>query len=112
MLALRRPARTESSVAVGNVWVAAWWPAARQSSPSEGGAALRLLVIRGRSIDGEGTDVFRRFWMGRRILDAYEQSRRRGEMRVCFLRITLDPIIRTYAVGYSVWVLRQRMESA
>jgi hypothetical protein len=62
--------------------------------------------------DPAGTDVFRRFWVGRRILGAYEQSRRRGETRVCFLKITLDPVVRTYAVGYAVWDLRRRMESA
>jgi hypothetical protein len=29
--------------------------------------------------DEEGTDVFRRFWMGRRILKAYRESHCRGE---------------------------------
>jgi nitroimidazol reductase NimA-like FMN-containing flavoprotein (pyridoxamine 5'-phosphate oxidase superfamily) len=63
--------------------------------------------------DEEGTNAFRRFWMGRRILASYEKSRRRqGETRVCFLKITLDPVIRTYSVGYSVWDLWRRMESA
>ena len=76
------------------------------------------IQLRGRAeildwTDEEGTNVFRRFWMGRRILAAYEKSRRRqGETRVCFLKITLDPVIRTYAVGHSVWDLRRRMESA
>jgi Pyridoxamine 5'-phosphate oxidase len=32
--------------------------------------------------DEERTDVFRRFWMGRRILEAYEESHRRGEIRM------------------------------
>lgn len=59
--------------------------------------------------DVEGTNVFRGFWMGRQILGAYEKSRRAGETRVCFLKITLDPVIRTYGVGHSVWSLRQRM---
>ena len=77
-------------------------------------ATIRL---RGRAeildwTDEQGTAVFRGFWMGRRILDAYERSRRDGETRVCFLRITLDPVIRTYAVGHSLWDLRRRMESA
>ena len=62
--------------------------------------------------DEEGTEVFGRFWMGRRILSAYRESRRLGETRVCFLKITLDPVVRTYAVGYSAWDLRRRMESA
>jgi nitroimidazol reductase NimA-like FMN-containing flavoprotein (pyridoxamine 5'-phosphate oxidase superfamily) len=76
------------------------------------------IQLRGRAeildwTDEEGTNAFRRFWMGRRILAAYEKSRwRQGETRVCFLKITLDPVIRTYAVGHSVWDLRRRMESA
>ena len=75
------------------------------------------IQLRGRAeildwTDEEGTNTFRRFWMGRRILAAYEKSRQRGETRVCFLKITLDPIIRTYAVGHSIWDLRRQMESA
>lgn len=62
--------------------------------------------------DRAGSEVFGRFWMGRRILEAYEKSRRRGETRVCFLRITPDPVVHTYMVGSSVWELRKRMESA
>ena len=74
------------------------------------------MQVRGRAeildrTDAVGTDVFRRFWMGRRILEAYEQSRRRGETRVCFLKVTPDPVIRTYMIGYSVWELRGRMEA-
>ena len=61
--------------------------------------------------DEEGTEVFRRFWMGRRILAAYLESSRRGETRICFLRITPDPTIHTYMVGSSIWQLRRRMES-
>jgi hypothetical protein len=61
--------------------------------------------------DGEGTDVFRHFWMGRRILAAYEQSRRRGETRICFLKIVPDPVIHTYMVGLGAWELRKRMEA-
>lgn len=61
--------------------------------------------------DEEGTDVFRRFWMGRRILEAYRESHRRGETRICFLKITPDPVVYTYMVGYSIWQLRRRMES-
>ena len=44
--------------------------------------------------DEEGTDVFRRFWMGRRILKAYRESHRRGETRICFLNP--DPVVYTY----------------
>ena len=61
--------------------------------------------------DPEGTEVFRGFWIGRRILSAYQESHRRGETRICFLRITPDPVIRTYMVGSSIWQLRRRMES-
>ena len=61
--------------------------------------------------DEEGTDVFRRFWLGRRILDAYQESHRRGETRICFLKIMPDPEISTYMVGCSIWQLRSRMES-
>jgi len=62
--------------------------------------------------DLEGTKIFRRFWMGRRILAAYEESSLWGETRICFLRVTPDPVVRTYAVGYSAWELRGHMESA
>ncbi len=61
--------------------------------------------------DAAGTEVFRSFWMGRRILEAYQESRRRGETRICYLKITPDPVIHTYMVGYSIWELRSRMES-
>ena len=49
--------------------------------------------------DEEGTDVFRRFWMGRRILKAYRESHRRGETRICFLKITPDPVVYTTVSG-------------
>lgn len=45
--------------------------------------------------DAEGTDVFSSFWMGRRILEAYQESHRRGDSRVCFLRIAPDPVVST-----------------
>lgn len=61
--------------------------------------------------DDAGTVVFEKFWMGRRILAAYAASRQRGETRVCFLRITLDPMVRTYMVGTNVWQLARRMEA-
>jgi general stress protein 26 len=74
------------------------------------------IQLRGRAqildeTDKVGTDVFSQFWIGRRILDAYEQSRRRGETRICFLKITPDPVIRTYMVGYNIWEIKRRMES-
>ena len=75
------------------------------------------IQLRGRAeildwTDVDGTNVFRGFWMGRQILSAYEKSRRRGETRVCFLKITLDPVMRTYGVGHSIWNLRRHMEAA
>jgi general stress protein 26 len=60
--------------------------------------------------DVKGTRVFESFWIGRRILDAYRASNRRGENRICFLRITPDPVIATYMVGFSAWELRTHME--
>ena len=61
--------------------------------------------------DEDGTDVFRRFWMGRRILSGYRGFHRRGERRICFLKITPDPVIHTYLVGASIWRVRKRLES-
>ena len=63
------------------------------------------IQLRGRAeildwTDEDGTDVFSHFWMGRRILEAYRASHRRGETRICFLRITPDPVVNTYMVGY------------
>jgi general stress protein 26 len=74
------------------------------------------IQLRGRAeildwTDRAGTEVFRRFWLGRRILAAYRASRRRGETRVCFLRVTPDPEVRTYMVGQSLWEIRRRMEA-
>lgn len=60
--------------------------------------------------DEGGTATFRTFFMGRRILRMYEEMERRGETRICFLRITPDPVIFTYMVGYSIWEVRRRME--
>ena len=62
--------------------------------------------------DAEGSAVFRGFWLGRRILAGYQASYEHGERRICFLRITPEPIISTYLVGSSIWDARRRMESA
>jgi hypothetical protein len=62
--------------------------------------------------DAEARGVFSGFWLGRQILNSYEQLRERGETRICFLRIDLDPVIHTYMVGTSVWQARSRMDSA
>ena len=61
--------------------------------------------------DAAGVAVFERFWLGRRILEAYRSSYDRGERRICFVKITPDPLVRTYMVGSRVWELRGRMES-
>lgn len=60
--------------------------------------------------DEAGTAVFRRFWLGRLILAAYQRASRRGEHRICFLKITVDPVITTYMVGIRVWDLRHGIE--
>lgn len=62
--------------------------------------------------DAEGNAVFGGFWLGRRILAGYQASYERGERRICFLRITPEPIISTYLVGSSIWDARRRIESA
>jgi general stress protein 26 len=74
------------------------------------------IQVRGRAeildwTDIDGIKVFQHFWMGRRILAAYQEAHRRGETRICFLKITLDPVVSMYMVGSSVWALRSRMES-
>lgn len=62
-------------------------------------------------LDGRpGTDVFRGFWLRRRILAAYQAAQRRGDTRICFLEIVVDPVISTYMVGVSAWELRRRIE--
>ena len=60
---------------------------------------------------GPGVEAFRRSWLGRRILAAYRASHRRGEARICFLKITPDPVVHTYMVGVGIWEIRRRMES-
>jgi general stress protein 26 len=60
--------------------------------------------------DAAGTRVFEKFWMGHRILKGYRRARERGESRVCFVKITPDPRVHTYMVGYRIWELRRNME--
>jgi nitroimidazol reductase NimA-like FMN-containing flavoprotein (pyridoxamine 5'-phosphate oxidase superfamily) len=60
--------------------------------------------------DSGGTETFKTFFMGRRILAMYEDLERREDNRTCFLRITLEPVVSTYMVGHSIWELRRRME--
>jgi nitroimidazol reductase NimA-like FMN-containing flavoprotein (pyridoxamine 5'-phosphate oxidase superfamily) len=60
--------------------------------------------------DEEGIAAFKSFFMGRQILRMYERFERRGERRVCFIRITPAPVVVTYAVGHSILELRRKME--
>jgi hypothetical protein len=74
------------------------------------------IQVRGRAelLDGNdatGIAVFQRFWMGQRILAAYREAQRYGETRVCFLKITPEPVFATYMVGMSIWAIRRRMEA-
>jgi hypothetical protein len=61
--------------------------------------------------DKEGIESFESTLTGRSILRMYERFERRGETRVCFLRITPGQVISTYAVEHSVWSLITRMEA-
>ena len=74
------------------------------------------IQVRGRAqildwTDADGTEMFRHFWMGQRTLAAHQEAHRRGESRMCFLKITPDPIVSTYMVGMRIWELRRRMEA-
>ena len=59
--------------------------------------------------DEDGTDVFRRFWMGRRILSGYRGFHRRGETRICFLKITPDPVVVWSEVRTCSWAIAGRI---
>jgi hypothetical protein len=74
------------------------------------------IQLRGRAeildwTDEIGVEVFNRFWLGRRILAAYRKSSQRGETRICFLKITPDPVAHTYMVGVGIWAIWRHMES-
>jgi hypothetical protein len=58
----------------------------------------------------EGTRAFETFFVGRRILQMYEEFERRGERRICFVRIRLGSEILAYGVGRPIWRLVDRME--
>ena len=60
--------------------------------------------------DARGVETFGTFFMGRRILKMYNELERRGETRICFVRITPGPVVSTYMVGHSIWELSRRME--
>ena len=66
-------------------------------------------ILDGR--DPGGIRTFQSFFMGRQILKKYEEASRRGETRVCFLKITPDHEVSTYMVGYPLWEMSKRMES-
>ena len=58
----------------------------------------------------EGARAFSSSFLGRTILRMYEQLERRGEARVCFVRIEPGPVMFTYGLGTPLWRLRHRME--
>lgn len=82
------------------------WPVPPATIQLGGSAEIREWT------DTEGTQVFSGFLLGRQILASYRELHRRGESRICFLRIDLDPVIRTYLLGTSIWQARRNMESA
>jgi len=57
-----------------------------------------------------GKHAFESFFLGRTILKMYREFERRGETRVCFLRIKPGPVVFAYAVGSPIWQLVNRME--
>jgi Pyridoxamine 5'-phosphate oxidase len=61
--------------------------------------------------DADGTRAFESFALGRAILRSYARLERRGETRVCFLRIRPGPVMFAYAVGKSLWRLLRDMET-
>ena len=62
--------------------------------------------------NAQGTGVFEKFWMGRRILQGYRRARENGETRVCFVKIIPDPKVHTYMVGSNIWQLRRNTTAA
>ena len=58
----------------------------------------------------EGVEAFRSFFVGRWILRMYEEFERRGETRVCLVRIRPGSVIFAYGVGRPIWRLVDRME--
>jgi general stress protein 26 len=63
------------------------------------------------SSNEEGRAVFQGFWLGRRILKSYRAMERGGEARICFLKITPDPLVRSYMIGSNVLSLVRHMEA-
>lgn len=81
------------------------WPAPPATIQLRGQAEIR------DSSDTEGSQVFSSFLLGRQILTSYRELHDRGESRICFIRIALDPVIHTYLLGTSIWQARRNMES-
>jgi general stress protein 26 len=74
------------------------------------------IQVRGRAeileaTDEVGRDVFQRFWLGRRILKSYRAMERRGETRICYLKITPEPLAHSYMIGATVLGLMRHMEA-
>jgi nitroimidazol reductase NimA-like FMN-containing flavoprotein (pyridoxamine 5'-phosphate oxidase superfamily) len=61
--------------------------------------------------DEEGRTVFQHFWLGRRILKSYRAMERHGKTRICFLKITPDPLAHSYMVGSNILSLMRHMEA-
>lgn len=73
------------------------------------------IQLRGRAelldaTNAEGRAVFQQFWLGRRIVKSYQAMERRGETRICFLKITPEPLVQSYMVGSNVLSLMRHME--
>lgn len=81
------------------------WPIPPATIQLRGSASIRDWT------DTEGTQVFSSFLLGRQILTSYRELRDRGESRICFLRIELDPVIHTYLLDTPIWRARRNMES-
>jgi general stress protein 26 len=67
------------------------------------------IQLRGRAeildwTDQAGAHIFKSFWMGRRIRQAYQASQRHGETRICFVKITPAPIIHVHGRLHDVGV--------
>lgn len=60
--------------------------------------------------DETGAASFKKSFMGRTIVNSYDEMYRQGDHTICFLRITPDPMIFTYGFGVSIWEMRRHME--
>lgn len=60
--------------------------------------------------DETGVTAFKTSFMGRTILNMYDDMYRQGDTSICFLRITSDPTIFTYGAGVSLWEMKRHVE--